>query len=98
MATTVAELTDLANDLREGVGAAMRALQFEDIATQLIGCVERRIKRVEGLTLDLERLTAAPDDVSTLEAAQTSIRERCAEVIRSPGEQESVHAGTVELF
>jgi methyl-accepting chemotaxis protein len=98
MSETVGRLRGLASELREGVGSAVRALQFEDIAVQLLGCVQKRVERVEALAADVNRLIAGLDGSADLDDAFGSIERRCADIIRAPGEQTSVIAGDVELF
>jgi methyl-accepting chemotaxis protein len=98
MAATVHEVRDLATALHDSVANAVRALQFEDIAAQLIGCVEKRVDRVDGLAKDVDALLAALDDADALAEALRALEARCSTIIQAPGEQNSVAAGEVELF
>ncbi|MGA2450085.1 MAG: methyl-accepting chemotaxis protein [Polyangiaceae bacterium] len=98
MAATVHEVRELATALHDGVASAVRALQFEDIAGQLLGCIEKRLERVDGLATDVDALIAGLDDTEALANAARAVEQRCAAVIRAPGEQNSVAAGGVELF
>jgi methyl-accepting chemotaxis protein len=98
MVSAVQKVRALSTELQEGVAVAVRALQFEDIATQLISCIERRVERVDGLAADVDALMAARDDEQALAAARASIEHRCALEIHAPGGQSSVSAGDIELF
>jgi methyl-accepting chemotaxis protein len=98
MTETVHQVRSLAQELHEGVACAVRALQFEDIATQLIACVAKRLERVDGLAKDVDKLISALDDADALAHARCAIEERCAVEIRAPGDQNSVAAGEIELF
>ena len=88
MLSTVNLVRTLAEELQNGVASAVRALQFEDIATQLIACVDKRMERVDGLARDVDVLLAALDDAQALARARMAIEERCSAVIHAPGESD----------
>jgi len=103
VATGLAALERVANEVSEQVGVAIRALQFEDIATQLLACMDQRLERLELAVQHLHGLTALSDagDDTVREALQdrsSQISESYSVPIRSPVQQTSMEGGTVELF
>jgi methyl-accepting chemotaxis protein len=91
----------MADEIAEQVGVAIRALQFEDIASQLLGCLDRRLERLETTVIRLNMLGTAPGDAGFAEELQeqsSGIVERYRDAVVSPVLQTSMDAGEVELF
>jgi methyl-accepting chemotaxis protein len=87
-------------EVSENVAIAIRALQFEDMAGQLIDCVQRRLQRLSVVVSGLGRLGQSTPEAlaSELEARVLEIREAYATHVRSPVLQRNVSVGSVELF
>jgi hypothetical protein len=91
-------LAVLASNGAEPTVRATLELLREDIDTQLIAFVQERMEPADGLAKDLEKLAVVLDDAEVLTQAWGAIEQRCAMVIRAPGEQDSVAAGDIDLF
>jgi hypothetical protein len=70
------------NEIDGGLGQAVMAMQFQDLATQLIGFTQRRLSTVR-------TIAETGDD----DAAVAMMAERAA-----PVRQESLDSGDIELF
>jgi methyl-accepting chemotaxis protein len=100
-------IAEISGTIDEGVARAVRALQFEDITTQVLQHARQRLDGMERVLLDLATLTrdsagAAEMDVT---AVVESLRSRVAHLVaelgdgrHNPVEQTSMSSGTVELF
>jgi methyl-accepting chemotaxis protein len=86
------------------VATAIRALQFEDMVTQILQSAERRVKRLAYASAVAARLAEAlahTEDEAlapTLAAHVRALERALAKEIRSPVAQTSVAEGSVELF
>ena len=89
MSTALVELTAVAEETDAYAATAVRALQFEDMVTQLLACSLRRLDRLESVARVL--------DLAPAEAAE-KIGATYAEDVRSPVPQTSIATGDVELF
>ncbi len=78
--------------IRENVANAVRALQFEDIATQLIGHLLNMTK----LMKNSEHTGTSPAPVSL--AAKNSVPASAADALHNPVRQSDVASGDIELF
>jgi methyl-accepting chemotaxis protein len=92
MSETLEALTTAAADTTERAGTAVRALQFEDMVTQLLACARRRLDRLGRVGEALALAATAPS-----EATARIMREYETEIV-SPVGQASVEVGDVELF
>jgi methyl-accepting chemotaxis protein len=97
------QLAERTAKLEHDVNAAVTNLQFQDIVTQLLGHVGKRIHAVSGVTAALAPLaTLHPDDPAAREAAQRAIDEALeharTSTERNPVKQQSMQSGEVELF
>lgn len=81
-------LTAVARETDEYAGSAVRALQFEDMVTQLLSCSKQR----------LERLRRVIHAAGSADASAADIASCYGEDLRSPVAQTSVASGDVELF
>lgn len=91
MTSTLAQLAKLAAETAERAAVAIRALQFEDMVTQLLDCALKRVERLELCASALDPARAGGEAAARLE-------QRYSMVIRSPVAQSSMAAGDVELF
>ncbi len=97
------QLAERTAKLEHDVNAAVTNLQFQDIVTQLLGHVGKRIHAVSDVTAALAPLARLrPDDAPAREAAQRAIDEALANARnsteRNPVKQQSMQSGEVELF
>jgi methyl-accepting chemotaxis protein len=89
-----AELLKTLAVMDEQVNAAMTALQFDDILTQLLGTIDRRITLLQDVWLD--SLPAGNEELTHMLEAW---KRRTAELeVDQVVKQESVATGTTELF
>ena len=80
-------------DVERAVGNAVSALQFQDMAKQLIGHAVQRIELLEKITESLGRLPEASIEELTAAVAATTCGRRTG-----PVEQACMTGGSVELF
>lgn len=104
------EISDCGRSIDESVAEAVRALQFEDIATQALGGVHSHLERLETINreaIDLQDLLRRNGGVfddqmlrSLKQLGQRLGEERGAweKPPHKPVTQETMNAGTVELF
>jgi methyl-accepting chemotaxis protein len=97
------QLAERTAKLEHDVNAAVTNLQFQDIVTQLLGHVGKRIHAVSGVTTALAPLaTLRADDAPARETAQRAIDEALdkarTSTERNPVKQQSMQSGEVELF
>jgi len=96
MVEVLAALDKFAVDVEERAGAAIRALQFEDMVRQLLECSTKRIARMEAVVASMD--VAASGDEDALITALADLDRAEAMHLRSPVAQESMQGGSVELF
>ena len=97
------QLAERTAKLEHDVNAAVTNLQFQDIVTQLLGHVGKRIHAVSGVTEALAPIaTLRADDAAARDAAQRAIDEALenarTSTERNPVRQQSMQSGEVELF
>ncbi len=96
-------------DMRQHLGSAIRALQFEDISTQSLGHTDRHLGRMAGmiaiLTDGLEGLDQAditPQDyvahIASIHAAMAAYHQTLQLEDSNPVSQESMDEGDIDLF
>ncbi len=109
---TVEELNHIAGEVESSVNQAIVSLQFQDMVTQLLGHVVRRLEVLGEIAGDEGRLSAALRDTADPEAALRlmqslsehveQLSEKLSELKRSvsnnPVQQSSFSSGDVELF
>lgn len=82
----------MTEDVERAVGNAISAMQFQDMAVQLVGHAAQRIALLEKISESLSRMPEASiDELAAAVAATTCGR-------RSPVEQACMTGGSVELF
>ncbi len=96
-------------EIRQQLGAAIRALQFEDISRQSLSYTDRHLDRMEGMLailtdglkeLDQTDLTAEAylDRITALHAAMIAYHESLHLEDSNPVSQESMDEGDIDLF
>jgi methyl-accepting chemotaxis protein len=113
MATTAAELAGMTDAIGQNVNAAVTALQFQDMVTQLLGHVKRRASelgevsnKIASVAADLSSPAAhglgGEQRARNLRAMTDDLLAQLARTreisVRNPVRQESVSSGDVELF
>lgn len=97
----LSEAHQISAGITQSVGVSVTSLQFEDIATQLLTHLERRVQLLEGCLGDLADAAlheATPDGRPRIEALLADHAGRLADTAHRPVEQQSMHSGDVELF
>jgi methyl-accepting chemotaxis protein len=102
------DMADLANRIEQHasqvsveVNAAVTALQFQDMSSQLIDHAQSRINNVAQLVEVISnQIQQSPDLISGLSQARTAMRAKAeVETNRNhPVKQESMSSGDIELF
>jgi methyl-accepting chemotaxis protein len=101
MADSAQQIDTHANQVAIGVNAAVTALQFQDMSSQLIGHAQSRITNVDDLVKQLSgNVQQSAQLADGMNQARTWIREHSnREVQRGhPVKQESMSSGDIELF
>ena len=80
------------------VGDAMRALQFEDMLTQLLGHTLTRVQEVSGLLTAALTTVSDDNDDNDARAELSEIAEALSTTNAGPVAQQSIDQGSVELF
>jgi methyl-accepting chemotaxis protein len=93
----ITELGGIAGDVEANVRTAVAALQFQDMATQLIGHTVKRIDAIEA-ALDQTDAHVGAADATHAVVVETRVRETARGAAHNPVSQEAVASGTIELF
>jgi hypothetical protein len=96
-------IRDISRKTADHVATAVRVLQFEDIVGQLLGCMEKRVARMEGV---FGRLVALPafrggsfaELGAQLDGLVADMNAAYATPVVSPVSQQSMAGGEIELF
>ena len=108
----IGKLATSAHGVEKQVNQAITALQFQDLVSQLIGHVHKRIDALDGVVAHLGGLARAlNEDASTADArtalaqlaaetrhVATSLQSMAAKTEHNPVGQKAMHDGDVELF
>jgi methyl-accepting chemotaxis protein len=108
----IGQLGGIADAVDQQVGRAITALQFQDMVSQLLGHVSRRIEAIEDVSKHLGDLAQtlqkdainldAPDAVRSLQAETLRVTERLKDMSlatqHNPVSQDAMSRGDVELF
>lgn len=101
----VEEVAQAAARIAGNAGSTIQSLQFEDMATQLLAHVRRRLDLVEAfskdmaaLSLDTVKTPLHADALSRLANVIECYQLEMAEMRRKAIQQESLDAGAIELF
>ena len=87
------EIDGIGGDLARVVNEAVTALQFQDLASQLIGHTLARIGEAEQLLGQLAEI-----DISSAEAVREALEKVRASTHHNPVQQAAMATGDVELF
>ena len=101
MADLATKIDQHASQVSVEVNAAVTALQFQDMSSQLIDHAQSRINNVAQLVEVISnQIQQSPDLISGLSQARTAMRAKAAvETNRNhPVKQESMSSGDIELF
>lgn len=112
MEQSVEELGRIACKVESDVNTAVTALQFQDMATQLLNHARKRVAEIESSLSDVARLPEtlmraadAMDDEQALQEAYAAVAQIQArlqairsETARNPVRQEEMASGEIELF
>lgn len=101
MAESALRIDEHAGQVSVGVNAAVTALQFQDMTSQLISHAQRRITNIDNIVLQLANdVRQHPQLSGGLSEARIWLREHAhQEAQRShPVKQESMNSGDIELF
>ncbi len=105
MSTALEGVSGITSQINDNVRLAVRSLQFEDIATQILAHAHRHVERLEGYTTEIKgKLPAAgePADfhraLDEMRTAVTELKTRWTVERCKPAVQTSMQAGEVELF
>ncbi|SEP72437.1 methyl-accepting chemotaxis protein [Ectothiorhodospira magna] len=97
------QIADVVGDVGRNVGDAVRLLQFEDIASQVLERAVRRINFMERFVAELRQLPMVEPDHSRrqLEEARgrlERLRQELKDAAHRPVHQKSMDEGDIELF
>jgi methyl-accepting chemotaxis protein len=102
LAVALDRVDGLSTDAKARAGDAVRALQFEDMVTQLFGVLSERLRRIEYAAYAVQTFArtaeagrATPIAAARIVGALARARDK---VIDSPVQSVSLAEGTVELF
>jgi len=113
MAEAARDLAAITREIEQNVNTAVTTLQFQDMVTQLVGHVKRRVDALNGVSEKITLLAAwlAAEQPAAAEAPQRAqgLQKACEELhglleqvrqatIRNPVRQASMASGDVELF
>ena len=101
MAGTAQRIDQHASQVAVGVNAAVTALQFQDMTSQLISHAQNRILNIDKIILQLPgTLQQHPQLGAGLRAARAWLREQAQRAAQRshPVKQESMSSGYIELF
>ena len=105
------QVSSFSEDINAGVNVALRSLQFEDMTSQLIGHMEKRLESISGYgwegaqlrmefdTLDINYSeTHFDQQIERLQIAKKAIQEMSNKLHNSPVDQEVMDGGTIDFF
>jgi methyl-accepting chemotaxis protein len=102
MVTVTEELASSTKDVEENVHTAITSLQFQDLATQLVGHAGKRMEIIssiiEGIANIELKQQAEQDRLARLRTAIQEITDLIEKSRHNPVKQVNVDAGNIELF
>lgn len=102
VAAGLVELTGVVKRVQGNVDAAVRLLQFEDIARQVLVQAEIRIDFMDRFVAELRQIplgqVRSPEDVAQARIRLDQLRELLIAAAHRPVHQQSMHEGEIELF
>lgn len=113
MSKAAGELSAITSGVEHNVNVAVTTLQFQDLVTQLLGHVKRRMEALDGVVVKIDAiandLNAGPVEIDGGQQQTWSLSQACNELkellagvqqitIKNPVRQASMSTGDVELF
>lgn len=106
LASSVRVIADCASQIESSVCDAVRSLQFEDITTQALAAAERHLQRMHDMNTESSDVAsiirnAKSHDAERVNKAQqrlSGMQQEWKRPVHKPVMQESMDAGSVELF
>ncbi|MGD9786423.1 MAG: methyl-accepting chemotaxis protein [Sulfuricellaceae bacterium] len=110
MADAVSELTDISGQVEQNVNTAITSLQFQDLTTQLLGHIDKRIAAMESVMDSIAAIPLAEESSATeasiecrlrlqhFKEALTEAAKLVEQVKHNPVSQAEMSAGDIELF
>jgi len=110
MASAVSELTDISGQVEQNVNTAVTSLQFQDLTTQLLGHIERRISAMESVMGSIAAISLEEEDKTSdaslecrlrlqhFKEALTEAAKLVEQVKHNPVSQAEMSSGDIELF
>ena len=102
VAEGLAEMTQVVERNQRNVASAIRLLQFEDIARQVLAQAALRIDFMDRFVAELRQIplgqVRSPDDVTNAKTRLLQLREQLIAAAHRPVSQKSMHEGEIELF
>ncbi|MES2563800.1 MAG: methyl-accepting chemotaxis protein, partial [Pseudomonadota bacterium] len=102
MEHTAAELAQRTEKLEHEVNAAVTSMQFQDMVTQLLTHVGKRVSGMSSVTAVARPLLEAGADVGAITAMQTALQTEIetakAATAKNPVTQTSMQTGGIDLF
>jgi len=105
LSSTLGEISNATDQIHAAVGLAVRSLQFEDIATQVLGYLHQQASGIDGLMDRVRSIVNEDGDAAAygrcLQTARDSLAaflERQKADRHMAADQSSMQAGAVELF
>lgn len=96
--TGLAHISQITNDIGEQVATAIRAMQFEDIVTQLLAHGQYEVDHVQEIANLLQEVSETGMSEEELKRRLDEQQKRWNEERHNPVAQESMDSGDVELF
>jgi hypothetical protein len=104
---SLAMLNEIADGMNSTAGTTIQSLQFEDMATQLLAHVNRRLKTIHDFSVEMSVVnpTAShtppfltPEELDSLFARLDHYRNELRASARKVVQQQSLDSGDIELF
>ena len=100
-------IREITGDMTSTTGSTIQSLQFEDMATQLLAHVNRRLRTVQQFSVEMSVInpTASrtppfltPEELDQLFARLEHYRQELRVTTRKVVQQQSLESGDIELF
>jgi methyl-accepting chemotaxis protein len=110
IAAGVKDMSQIAGEVSVNVNRAVSTLQFQDVASQLVGHTRKRVEQAEAmaqalsaLTPPLAQLSAANDEriapaLAALARVKDTVAQARARTAANPVRQQDMQTGSVDLF
>lgn len=99
------QMYGIAHQVEKDVGVAVTSLQFQDLTSQLLGHVNKRVERLQGLAETVAKVTRADQGAGTIAervaTLKTSIQESIVlldALTHNPVSQNTMESGNFDLF